>query len=409
MISKMTSNSRIIALITACGRGTRLENNAKIPKQYLPLGNVTILRHAVMNFLNNRNIDDVICVINEDDVELYNEAVSGLDLMNPVIGGRTRQESILIGLKSLSNEEDIPEYVLIHDAVRPFTSKKLINGIIKKLETHPAVIPAIAVDDTVKKISNNLIQWTLERDNLWRAQTPQGFVFDDILNSHIAFKDLKFTDDAAVHEYAGIPVSIIPGSQNNFKITTQDDYQRAQEIILNSNNNFQVQYRCGNGFDTHKLEIATDDNNKIRLGGVNIEFNKKLIAHSDGDVVIHSIMDAIYGALCLGDIGDHFPDNNKKWENANSLDMLKIVKKTITKHYAEIENLDITIICQEPRISPFKSEITKTIAKTLEISQNKINIKGTTTENLGFLGRNEAIACLTTCMIKINTELNYEN
>ncbi|MAZ80714.1 MAG: bifunctional 2-C-methyl-D-erythritol 4-phosphate cytidylyltransferase/2-C-methyl-D-erythritol 2,4-cyclodiphosphate synthase [Rickettsiales bacterium] len=404
MILKMTSNSRVVALITACGRGTRLNIDSEIPKQYLPLGNMTMLRYTISSFLDNKNIDDVICVINKNDIELYNEAVSGLDLMNPIIGGKTRQESILNGLKSLANEESIPEYILIHDAVRPFVSKKLINGIIEKLKTHPAVIPAIAVDDTVKKISDNVIQWTLERDNLWRAQTPQGFVFDDILNSHIAFKDLTFTDDASIHEYAGIPVSIIPGSQNNFKITTKDDYERAQKIAIYSRNNIQTSYRCGNGFDTHKLEDATERDNKIRLGGVDIEFNKKLIAHSDGDVVIHSLMDAIYGALCLGDIGDHFPDNEKKWHNANSLDMLKITKKAIIKNYAEIENIDITILCEEPKISPFKSEIIKIIAKTLEISQNKVNVKATTTEKLGFLGRKEALACITTCMIKIIKE-----
>ncbi len=147
----MTSNSRVVALITACGRGTRLNIDSEIPKQYLPLGNMTMLRYTISSFLDNKNIDDVICVINKNDIELYNEAVSGLDLMNPIIGGKTRQESILNGLKSLANEESIPEYILIHDAVRPFVSKKLINGIIEKLKTHPAVIPAIAVDDTVKK------------------------------------------------------------------------------------------------------------------------------------------------------------------------------------------------------------------------------------------------------------------
>ena len=222
--------TKIVVLITACGRGSRFNNSANfsdgegIPKQYLPLAGISLLRHSILAFLNHPKIDDVICVIHPDDMQLYEEAVAGLDLLNPVFGGETRQSSIRLGLEAL--REYNPDKVLIHDGVRPFVSKRVINGILEALEIHPAVIPAIAVEDTLKEYSDGKIEWTLERENLWRAQTPQGFIYEDILNSHVAFKDLHFTDDAALNEYAGIPVAIVPGSQNNFKITTEEDYDK---------------------------------------------------------------------------------------------------------------------------------------------------------------------------------------
>ena len=184
--------TKIVALITACGRGNRFNQGEGIPKQYLPLAGVSLLRHSILAFLNHPKIDDVICVIHPDDVALYEEAAAGLDLLNPVFGGETRQSSIRLGLEAL--REHGPNKVLIHDGVRPFVSKRIINGILEKLETHPAVIPAVAVEDTLKKTHDGKIEWTLERENLWRAQTPQGFLYQDILNSHIAFKDLNFTN-----------------------------------------------------------------------------------------------------------------------------------------------------------------------------------------------------------------------
>ena len=182
---------KIVALITACGRGNRFNRGEGIPKQYLPLAGIPMLRHSIMAFLNHPQVSDVLCVIHPDDIELYEQATIGLDLLNPVFGGETRQSSIRIGLEELVDYK--PNKVLIHDGVRPFVSKRIINGILEKLESHPAVIPAIAVEDTIKKIGDGKIEWTLERENLWRAQTPQGFLYQDILNSHIAFKDLNFT------------------------------------------------------------------------------------------------------------------------------------------------------------------------------------------------------------------------
>lgn len=383
---------KIVALITACGRGNRFNRGEGIPKQYLTLAGVPMLRHSIQAFLNHPQISDVICVIHPDDVELYEQATIGLDLLNPVFGGETRQASIRKGLEELIDYN--PSKVLIHDGVRPFISKRIINGILEKLESHPAVIPAIAVEDTIKKIGDGKIEWTLERENLWRAQTPQGFIYQDILNSHVAFKDLNFTDDSSLNEYAGIPVAIVPGSQNNFKITTEEDYERAKHMLPFLIDEYREETRVGTGFDVHGFRaIEEGENNFIRICGAEIEFDKKILAHSDGDVGIHAIIDALLGAIGEGDIGEHFPPSEQKWKNCDSREMLKKVYEIIQKSCALISNIDVTIICEKPKITKYKLKMKEEISSILGISTRKINIKATTTEGLGFIGREEGIAC----------------
>ena len=389
--------TKIVALITACGRGTRFASDG-IPKQYMQLAGVPLLRHSILAFLNHRQVDDVICVVHPQDVKLYEEAAMGLDLLNPVFGGDTRQASIRMGLEAL--EQYNPTKVLIHDGVRPFISKRIINGVIEKLETHPAVIPAIIVEDTIKKCDDGKIEWTLERENLWRAQTPQGFIYSDILNSHIAFKDLHFTDDSALNEYAGIPVAIIPGSQNNFKITNQEDYERAQRMAGLLIKNVKEENRCGIGFDVHKFsDDKVDENNVINLCGIKVPFNKKILAHSDGDVAIHALMDAILGAIGCGDIGEHFPPNDDKWRSIDSREMLKIVDSLLKKKGGKILNLDLIIICENPKISQYKKAMRDEIASVLNIEESRVNIKATTTEKLGFIGRGEGMASQATVSV----------
>ncbi len=383
--------TKIVALITACGRGNRFNRGEGIPKQYMPLAGFPLLRHSILAFLHHPKITDVMCVIHPEDVALYEEAVKGLDLLNPIFGGDTRQSSIRLGLEALRDYN--PNKVLIHDGVRPFVSKRIINGILEKLETHPAVIPAVQVEDTLKKYSDGKIEWTLERENLWRAQTPQGFLYEDILNSHVAFKDLNFTDDAALNEYAGIPVAIVPGSQNNFKITTEEDYDRAQRFAAVFIDKAKEEIRIGNGFDVHAFrEKQKDEDNFIKIGGISIEFDKKIDAHSDGDVAIHAAMDAILGAIGAGDIGEHFPPSDLKWKNADSRQMLKIVQELLNQKSAKLLNLDLTIICEKPKILKFKTQIKEGLAKILLVESSRINVKATTTEKLGFLGREEGIA-----------------
>ena len=398
---------KIVALITACGRGNRFNRGEGIPKQYLPLAGIPMLRHSIMAFLNHPQVSDVLCVIHPDDIELYEQSTIGLDLLNPVFGGETRQSSIRIGLEELIDYK--PNKVLIHDGVSPFVSKRIINGILEKLESHPAVIPAIAVEDTIKKIGDGKIEWTLERENLWRAQTPQGFLYQDILNSHIAFKDLNFTDDSALNEYAGIPVAIVPGSQNNFKITTEEDYDRAKHMIPFLIDDYREETRSGIGFDVHGFrKIENDEDNFIRLCGTEIEFDKKILAHSDGDVGIHALIDALLGAIGRGDIGEHFPPSEQKWKNCDSREMLKKVYELIQKSSASILNIDLTIICEKPKILKYKNKMKEELSAILGISTQRINIKATTTEKLGFIGREEGIACQAIASILINTAFNLK-
>lgn len=393
--------AKIIALITTSGRGSRFSSDG-IPKQYMPLAGVPILRHSILAFLNHPKIDDVLCVIHPDDIALYEEATIGLDLLNPVFGGKTRQESVRKGLESL--KEISPSKVLIHDAVRPFVSKKIISGILDKLQTHPAVIPAVAVEDTIKKYSDGKIEWTLERQDLWRAQTPQGFLYEDIMDAHHTLKDLNFTDDAALKEYAGIPVAIIPGSQNNFKITTKDDYQRAKKIGPILNEKISEEIRSGIGYDVHAFrKKLSKENNLIRICGIDVEHDKKIKAHSDGDVGIHALIDALLGATAQGDIGFHFPDNDDKWKGADSCDMLKHTHHLVKKKGGEIINIDITIICETPKISKLRDKMREKIATTLKISAGRINVKATTTEKLGFLGKSQGLAAQAVVSVKVSS------
>ncbi|MCE3255148.1 MAG: ispDF [Rickettsiaceae bacterium] len=396
---------KIVALITASGRGSRLSVNGEgIPKQYLPLAGVPMLRHTILAFLHHPQITDVICTIHPDDVALYEETIVGLDLLNPVFGGETRQASVLNGLEALI--EYAPDKVLIHDGARPFVSRRVIDGILQKLETHPAVIPAIAVEDTIKKYSDGKIEWTVERENLWRAQTPQGFIYTDILNAHNAFKDINFTDDAALDEYAGIPVAIIPGSQNNFKITTEEDYERAKRVISLKIKEVKEEVRCGIGYDVHRFRPREKgEAHSVRIGGVDIhtaeDFDKKIEAHSDGDVAIHSIMDALLGAIGSGDIGEHFPPTDNRWKDFDSREMLKQVNHMVRKKGGSIINIDLTIICERPRISKYKHQMAESIAATLNIDKTRVNVKATTTEKLGFLGREEGIAAEAICNVSM--------
>lgn len=399
---------KIVALITASGRGSRLSLNGEgIPKQYLPIAGVPMLRHTILAFLNHPQITDVMCTIHPDDVALYEEATLGLDLLNPVLGGETRQASVHNGLEAL--KEYNPDKVLIHDGARPFTSKRVITGILEKLITHPAVIPAIAVEDTIKKYGDGKIEWTVERENLWRAQTPQGFIYQDILNAHSAFKNMNFTDDAALDEYAGIPVAIVPGSQNNFKITTEEDYERAKRIAALQIENVKEEVRSGIGYDVHAFrERQKGETHFIRLAGLDIEFDRKIEAHSDGDVAIHALIDAMLGAVGAGDIGEYFPPSDERWKNYDSKEMLKVINHLLRKKGGKIINIDLTIICEKPHLSKHKLPMAESLAKVLNISASRINIKATTTERMGFLGRGEGIAAQAICNVAIVVALDND-
>lgn len=374
---------KTIALIVAAGSGTRV--GGALPKQYRTLNGMPMLRHSVLAFLNHPEIDMVRVVYNENHQHLYYEAVRDLDLLPPIIGGKIRQESVLLGLEAI--EEFSPKRVLIHDAARPLVSQKVISRVLNAIEKHKAVIPALHVEDTIKKCSGGKIEYTVNRTDLMRAQTPQGFFYRELLTAHNKVRDQEFSDDASINEHLNIPVHVVPGSQLNFKITTDDDLKRAERLIMRK------ETRVGIGYDVHSfIEPKKSKDNSIMLCGVEVKHNKSLNGHSDSDVGIHAIVDAILGAISKGDIGEHFPPSDAKYKNMSSSVFLEHARKLVGDADGRILNIDVTLICEEPKISPHKGMMIAELASILKIDVSRVSVKATTTEKLGFTGRKEGIA-----------------
>ena len=367
------------AIIVAAGRGQRV--GGEIPKQYLSVGGVPILRHTVNVFMENPAIDYIQVIIHPDDRNLYDEAIGELDLPEPINGGDTRQKSVLNGLEAVS--ENMPEYVYIHDAARPFLDQITLNNLIEEVENSGAVIPALKVTDTIKYMTNDKIDSTLDRNLLYRAQTPQAFRYKAIYMAHRRFENIDLTDDSAIAEKAGLRVRIIDGSENNFKITTKNDMERAELMTGNS----YTDVRIGYGIDVHAFE----NGDHVILGGVKIPHDKKLSGHSDADVALHAITDAVLGAMAMGDIGDHFPPSDDKWKGASSDIFLKHATNFVTEQDGVIANIDVTIICEEPKIGPHRELIRDKISEIMDLDIARVSVKATTTEKLGFTGKKEGI------------------
>lgn len=367
------------AIIVAAGRGQRV--GGEIPKQYLSVGGIPILRHTVNVFMENTSIDYIQIIIHPDDRNLYDEAIGELELPEPINGGDTRQKSVLNGLEAVS--EIMPEYVYIHDAARPFLDQKVLNTLIEEVENSGAVIPALPVTDTIKYMTTDKIDSTLDRNLLYRAQTPQAFRYKAIYMAHRRFENSDLTDDSAVAEKAGLTVRIIEGSEDNFKITTQNDLEKAKLMTGNS----YTDVRIGYGVDVHAFE----DGDHVILGGIKIPHDKKLSGHSDADVALHAITDAILGAIAMGDIGDHFPPSDDKWKGASSDIFLKHAVNFVSERDGVIANVDLTLICEEPKIGPHRDVIRDKISEIMDLDIARVSVKATTTEKLGFTGKKEGI------------------
>lgn len=385
--------SGCVALILAGGRGTRL--GAELPKQYLPLGDGVVLRHAVRNFVDHPGVDDVRVVIGAEDRERFDSALAGLDLLEPVTGGSSRQESARLGLESLVSIS--PERVLIHDAARPFADAGTIARTLAALDTHPAALPAVPVSDTLKRErsgdGDRMIAETVERAGLWRAQTPQGFRFAEILAAHRAAAGLALTDDAAVAEQAGLDVALVSGNEENVKITTEEDLDRARRRL----DDRRADLRTGTGFDVHKF----GEGDAVTLCGVEIPHDRALAGHSDADVGMHAITDALLGAIAEGDIGIHFPPSDPRWRGEPSRTFLSHAAELVRRRGGSIVNLDLTLICERPRIAPHRETMIRRVAETLRIEPGRVSIKATTTEGLGFTGRGEGIAAQAVATVRI--------
>jgi 2-C-methyl-D-erythritol 4-phosphate cytidylyltransferase / 2-C-methyl-D-erythritol 2,4-cyclodiphosphate synthase len=378
------------ALIVAAGRGTR--TGSATPKQYMPLGGRPVLHHAVGAFAGHSEVDLVQVVIHPDDSNAYVAAAHGLDLPPPVFGGETRQKSVANGLEGLAMRGSV-DRVLIHDAARPFVGHGLISRVLDGLAKSSGAIPVLPISDTVKRTESGRIGATVDRSNLVRAQTPQGFRFGEILKAHRAAAGQDLTDDAAVAERAGLSVLTVPGEERNFKITDADDLARAEVMLMAD----RPDVRVGSGFDVHAF--TTGDG--VTLCGIRIPHDRALEGHSDADVGLHALTDAILGALGAGDIGMHFPPSDPKWAKADSAQFLGHAAGFVLERGGMIGHLDVTIICERPKIGPHREAMVKRIAEVLSIDPGRVSVKATTTEGLGFTGRGEGIAASATATIRL--------
>ena len=369
-----------IALIVAAGSGTRL--GGEVPKQYLPLAGSAVLRHSVETFLRHPAISAVRVVINAEHRPLYDSALTGLAMLSPVAGGASRQESVRNGLESLADLR--PDRVLIHDAARPFITAAIIDRTLAALDDAPAAVVAVPVTDTLKRGRDGCVAGTVDRSALWRAQTPQAFRYADILAAHRQAAGAAMTDDAAVAEAAGLPVKLVMGADDNFKITTSDDLQRAQRLAGPGVQEF----RTGTGYDVHRF--APGDS--VTICGVRIAHEHSLEGHSDADVGLHALTDAILGTIGAGDLGSHFPPGDPQWRGADSAQFLAHAAGLVAAKGGRISHVDVTLICERPKIAPHRAAMIARIAAILGIDEGRVSVKATTTEGLGFTGRREGIA-----------------
>jgi len=384
----------VAAIIVAAGRGERAGGG--VPKQYRAIAGEPMIRPTLSAFLNHPQIDLVLPVIHPGDDGIYRESIAGLaKLPPPVPGGATRQASVRAGLEALA--ASAPELVLIHDAARPFLSGDLINRAIAAGRAMRAAVPGIVIADTVKQIdSAGIVAATLDRSRLRIVQTPQAFAFDLILDAHrrAAAAGLEsFTDDAALAEWAGHRVGVFDGETGNVKVTTNEDFVRAEILHLASLSDI----RTGNGFDVH----AFADGDHVMLGGVRIPHSRGLTGHSDADVALHALVDAILGALADGDIGSHFPPSDPQWKGAASDRFLAFACECVRARHGMIAHLDVTIVCEAPKVSPHRDAIRARIAEISGIPIGRVAVKATTSEQLGFTGRAEGMVALATATVRL--------
>ena len=393
----MSAEKQVAVVVVAGGEGARAQSSGiVIPKQYRQVAGEALLARTIRALLAIKEVDLILPVIGADHEDMYRElGLNDSRLLPPTIGGKTRQSSVLAGLEALSAAA--PETVLIHDGARPFIDAGLIRSVLEGLDEAPGALPVTLVTDTIKRSADGkTVGGTEDRTQLYAAQTPQGFHFREILTAHrkaIAFGD-SFTDDAAIAEWIGLPVVLTQGSPHNIKITLPDDFERAERMLQGEN---PMETRVGTGYDVHAFEAGE----AVILGNVAIPHSAKLKGHSDADVVLHALSDAIYGALAEGDIGTHFPPSDDEWKGADSSIFLAHAAKRVLDRGGRILHLDTTIICERPKIGPHVDAMRARIAAIAGISSGRVAVKATTSERLGFTGREEGIAAHATATIEL--------
>jgi 2-C-methyl-D-erythritol 4-phosphate cytidylyltransferase / 2-C-methyl-D-erythritol 2,4-cyclodiphosphate synthase len=379
----------IYALVLAAGRGTRF--GGTLPKQYLPLGGSSVLRHAVTAFTAHPRIDGVMLAVRPEDRDVYDAALAGLDLLPPAAGGTERQDSVRLGLEALAAHR--PDRVLIHDGARPFPGTAIIDRVIDALDRAPAAIPGLPLGDTIKRVDGETIGGTVDRTGLWRVQTPQGFHFAAILAAHRAAAGQALTDDAAVAEAAGIAPLIVAGSDDNLKVTTAGDLAAAERLMAARHGDIRV----GQGFDVHPFGPGDG----LMVCGVEIAHSAGVVGHSDADVGLHALTDAVLGAIGAGDIGMHFPPSDPQWKGASSDRFLTHAVGLVRARGGSVAALDVTIICERPRIGPHRVAMVERVAAIAGIAPDRVSVKATTTEKLGFTGRGEGIAAQAVATVRL--------
>lgn len=393
----MSKSSKSIAVIVvAAGKGERagVDGNST-PKQYRMLAGKPVLTRTIEAFLSHLQITHVLPVIHELHRDQFNSlGLSHPHLLPPIGGGASRQASVLAGLMALGPIR--PDLVLIQDAARPLCSPKLIGDVIVALQNFDGALPALPLTDTIKRSINGMeVVATEDRNQLAAAQTPQGFRFGQILSAHMRAVKVRrdFTDDSEIAEWAGLRVGMVMGDSANFKLTHPEDFARAEQILGAG----QMETRIGTGYDVHSFEPG----DAVWLGGVRIPYKAKLNGHSDSDVALHALTDAILGAIGEGDIGVHFPPSDMQWKGAASTIFLRHASKLVAKHGGRIVNCDVTIVAEAPKIGPHAAAMCAVIAETLGISASRVAVKATTNEKLGFIGREEGIVAMASASVEL--------
>jgi 2-C-methyl-D-erythritol 4-phosphate cytidylyltransferase/2-C-methyl-D-erythritol 2,4-cyclodiphosphate synthase len=385
--------TRCTALIVAAGRGSRF--GSPVPKQYASLGGKSVLRRTIEAFQASRSIDGIRVVIAAGDEAMFAQATMGCGLLPPVGGGASRQQSVLHGLEALAAAE-APDLVAIHDAARPFIRPDEIEACVAAAAASgiDGAVLGIPLADTLKKVGEDgTITETLPRSRLWRAQTPQVFRFRPLLAAHRAAASLALddatalTDDAAVAERAGMKIVMVPGTERNAKITTADDLARASL----------AETRTAFGFDVH----AFGPGDSVTLGGIAVPHGFALSGHSDADVALHALTDAVLGTIGAGDIGQHFPPSDPQWRGASSDRFLRHAIELVTAQGGRLLHLDLTLVCEAPKIGPHREKMRESIARIAGLPVDRISVKATTTEGLGFTGRREGIAAQAVATIEL--------
>lgn len=372
-------NDKTAAIIAAAGAGKRMGSG--IPKQYLKIGGEPILLKTVRAFCQNEAVDYIFIAINGEYRDYCSELLQSTYMEKEIFlveGGEQRQDSVYKALKAVKGYGHDIGYVLIHDGARPFIKQSIIHHVLDATKKTGAAIAAVLIKDSVRRETGSI-----DRAGLYAVQTPQGFELDEVIKAYESAYAQNYigTDDASVVERTGKKIQIVPGDYDNLKITTKEDLP--------------MEVRIGTGYDVHTLV----KDRKLILGGVEIPFEKGLFGHSDADVLLHAVMDALLGAAALGDIGEHFSDSDPDYEGISSVKLLEKVQEMIQKEGYTIGNIDVTLIAQKPKIAPHITAMRARIAKALKIAEGQISIKGTTTERLGFVGREEGIAAQAVCVL----------